>query len=53
MVVPVVSEALGVVYGDIAWWLDMINPGHHNMQHLQKTVLFESTRILHIVVVSV
>ena len=44
-VVPVVLGALGTVHAGIAWWPDII-PGHHNLQHLQKTVLLESTRIL-------
>ena len=44
-VVPVVLGALGTVHAGIARWLDMI-PGHHNLQHLQKTVLLGSTRIL-------
>ena len=29
----------------IAWWLDII-PSHHNLQHLQKAVLLEFSRIL-------
>ena len=45
LVVPMVLEALGTVHADIARWLDII-PGHHNLQHLQKTVLLGSTRIL-------
>ena len=45
MVVPVVLGALGTVHAGIAWWLDII-PGHHNLQHLQKTVLLGFTRIL-------
>ena len=45
LVVPVVLGALGTVHAGIARWLDMI-PGHHNLQHLQKTVLLGSTRIL-------
>ena len=44
-VVPVVLGALGTVHAGIARWLDMI-PGHHNLQHLQKTVLLGSSRIL-------
>ena len=45
LVVPVVLGALGTVHVGIARWLDII-PGHHNLQHLQKTVLLGSTRIL-------
>ena len=45
LVVPVVLEALGTVHAGIARWLDII-PGHHNLQHLQKTVLLGSTWIL-------
>ena len=45
LVVPVVLGALGTVHAGIARWLDII-PGHHNLQHLQKTVLLGSTRIL-------
>ena len=45
LVVPVVLAALGTVHAGIARWLDII-PGHHNLQHLQKTVLLGSTRIL-------
>ena len=45
LVVLVVSRALGTVHAGIAQWLDSI-PGHHNLQHLQKTVLLGSTRIL-------
>ena len=33
-----VLGALGTVHAGIAQWLDII-PGHHNLQHLQKTVL--------------
>ena len=44
--------ASGSVHADIAQWLDII-PGHHNLQHLQKTVLLGSSRILRIVVSSV
>ena len=36
----------GLVHAGIARWLDII-PGHHNLQHLQKTVLLGSTRTLH------
>ena len=45
LVVSVVLGALGIVHAGIAWWLDIIS-GHHNLQHLQKTVLLGSTRIL-------
>ena len=45
LVVPVVLGALGTVHAGIAQWLDII-PGHHNLQHLQKTVLLGSTQIL-------
>ena len=45
LVVPVVLGALGIVHAGIARWLDII-PGHHNLQHLQKTVLLGYTRIL-------
>ena len=45
LVVPVVLGALGTVHAGIARWLDII-PGHYNLQHLQKTVLLGSTRIL-------
>ena len=44
LVVPVVLGALGTVHTGIARWLDII-PGHHNLQHLQKTVLLGSNRI--------
>ena len=44
-VVPVVLGALGTVHAGIARWLDTI-PGHHNLQHLQKSVLLGSARIL-------
>ena len=45
LVVPVVLGALGTVLTGIARCLDVI-PGHHNLQHLQKTVLMEFTWIL-------
>ena len=45
LVVPVVLGALGTVHAGTAQWLDII-PGHHNLQHVQKTVLVASTRIL-------
>ena len=45
LVIPVVLGALGTVHAGIARWLDII-PGHHNLQHVQKTVLLGSTRIL-------
>ena len=45
VVVPVVLGALGTVHAGIAWYLNII-PGHYNLQHLQKTVLLGSTRIL-------
>ena len=45
LVVPVVLGAFGTVHAGIARWLDNI-PGHHNVQHLQKTVLLGSIRIL-------
>ena len=51
LVVLVVLGALGTVHADMARWLDII-PGHHNLQHLQKTVLLGSTRILHKVISS-
>ena len=35
----------GTVHAGIARWLDIM-PGHHNLQHLQKTKLLGSTRIL-------
>ena len=50
LVVPVVLGALGTVHTGIARWLDII-PGHHNLQHLHKTVLL-STRILRKVISS-
>ena len=45
LVVSVVLGALGTVHAGIAWWLDIIR-GHHNLQHLQKTMLVGSTWIL-------
>ena len=45
LLVPVVLGVLGTVQADIARWLYII-PGHDHMQHLQKTVLLGSTRIL-------
>ena len=45
LVVPAVLGALGTVDAGIARWLDII-PSHHNLQHLQKTVLLGSTRII-------
>ena len=45
LVVPVVLGALGTVHAGIAQWLDII-PGHHSLQHLQKTVILGSTWIL-------
>ena len=45
LVVPVVLGALGTVHAGIGRWLDII-PGHHNLQHLQKTVLLGYARIL-------
>ena len=45
LVVPEDLGALGTVHADTVRWLDII-PGHHNLQHLQKTVLLGSTRIL-------
>ena len=45
LVVLVVLGDLDKVHAGIAWWLDII-PGYHNLQHLQKTVLLGSTRIL-------
>ena len=52
LVVPVVLGALGTVHTGIARRLDII-PGHHNLQHLQKTVLLGSSRILRKVMSSV
>ena len=49
LVVPVVLGALGTMHAGIARWLDIIR-GHHNLHHLQKTVLLGSTRILRKVV---
>ncbi len=37
LVVPVVLGVLGTVHASIARWLDII-PGHHNLQHFQKSV---------------
>ena len=51
LVVPVVLGALGTVHASIAQLLDII-PGHHNLQHLQKTALLGSTRILRKVMLS-
>ena len=45
VVVSVVLGAFGRVHAGISRWLDII-PGHHYLQHLQKTVLLGSTRIL-------
>ena len=45
LVVSVVLGALGTVHAGIARWLGII-PGHHNLQHLQKTLFVRSTRIL-------
>ena len=45
LVVPVVLGALSTVHAGIARRLDIIL-GHHNLQHLQKTVLLGSARIL-------
>ncbi len=45
---PIIIKACNcslLLYAGIARWLDII-PGHHNLQHLQKTVLLGSTRIL-------
>ena len=43
-VVPVVLGALGTVHAGMARLLEIIQ-GHHNLQHLQKTVLLGSTQI--------
>ena len=52
LVVPVALAALGTVDTGIARWLDFI-PGHHNLQHLKKTVLLGSSRIIRKVMSSV
>lgn len=44
-VIPVILGALGTVHAGIARCLDSI-PGRHNLQHLQKTALLGSARIL-------
>ena len=38
--------SVGTVHVGIIQWLD-ITPAHHNLQHLQKTVLLGSSQILH------
>ena len=45
LVVPVVLGTLGTVHAGIARWLDII-AGHHNLQHLQKTVLLGYTQMV-------